>query len=94
VLVLPQLLLALGRERDTIVVLDDYPYLLEHTPELDSIIQRALGRRAPARAATCATSDRRPRRSNLVLSEVASSPSDDVLNGRHAVQYSSVAAPS
>ena len=43
-------LLALGRERETIVVLDEYPYLLEHTPHLDSIIQRAFGVRAPARA--------------------------------------------
>lgn len=45
-------LLALGRERDTVVVLDEYPYLLEHTPELDSIIQRALGPRSTSRTAS------------------------------------------
>jgi uncharacterized protein len=36
-------LLSLGRERETLVVLDEFPYLLEHTPELDSIIQRLYG---------------------------------------------------
>jgi AAA+ ATPase superfamily predicted ATPase len=45
-------LLALGKERETVVVLDEYPYLLEHTPELDSILQRALGTRNPARASS------------------------------------------
>lgn len=33
-------LMALGRDRPTVVVLDDFPYLLGHYPELDSIIQR------------------------------------------------------
>jgi len=42
-------LLALGAERETVVVLDEYPYLLEHTPELDSIVQRAFGPRSVAR---------------------------------------------
>lgn len=42
-------LLALGKEREVVVVLDEYPYLLEHTPELDSILQRAFGSRNPAR---------------------------------------------
>lgn len=38
-------LLRLGRDREIPVVLDEYPYLLEHTPQLDSIIQRAFGPR-------------------------------------------------
>ena len=45
-------LLALGRDRETVVVLDEYPYLLEHTPELDSILQRALGPRNVARTSS------------------------------------------
>ena len=45
-------LLALGRDRDTLVVLDEFPYLLEHTPTLDSIIQRAFGARLPTRASS------------------------------------------
>lgn len=36
-------LLSLGDEREIVVVLDEYPYLLEHSPDLDSIIQRAFG---------------------------------------------------
>lgn len=38
-------LLNLGRDREIPVVLDEYPYLLEHTPQLDSLIQRAFGPR-------------------------------------------------
>lgn len=45
-------LLALGRDRETLVVLDEFPYLLEHTPSLDSIIQRAFGTRATNSART------------------------------------------
>lgn len=45
-------LLALGRDREFTVVLDEYPYLLEHTPELDSVIQRAFGPRQPGRLAS------------------------------------------
>lgn len=45
-------LLALGAERETVVVLDEYPYLLEHTPQLDSILQRALGPRSPSRTSS------------------------------------------
>jgi AAA+ ATPase superfamily predicted ATPase len=45
-------LLAMGEERETVVVLDEYPYLLEHTPELDSIIQRAFGPRNPSRVSS------------------------------------------
>ena len=45
-------LMALGRERETLVVLDEFPYLLEHTPELDSIIQRAFGPRHAARTSS------------------------------------------
>jgi uncharacterized protein len=44
-----QALLALGRHGPLVVALDEYPYLLEHTPELDSIIQRAFGPRSPTR---------------------------------------------
>lgn len=36
-------LLELGRDRETVVVLDEFPYLVEHSPELPSVIQRALG---------------------------------------------------
>ncbi len=36
-------LVALGRDRAVVVVLDEFPYLLEHTPELESIIQRLYG---------------------------------------------------
>jgi uncharacterized protein len=36
-------LMALGQDRATVVVLDEFPYLLEHTPELESIIQRLYG---------------------------------------------------
>lgn len=43
-------LLRLGASGDSLVVLDEYPYLLEHTPELDSIIQRAFGPRGRRRA--------------------------------------------
>lgn len=42
-------LLNLGADSDTLVVLDEFPYLLEHTPGLDSIIQRAFGPRSPSR---------------------------------------------
>lgn len=45
-------LLALGQERETVVVLDEYPYLQEHTPGLDSIIQRAFGPRNPGRTSS------------------------------------------
>lgn len=45
-------LVNLGREREVVVVLDEYPYLLEHTPELDSIIQRVFSPRSPVRAAS------------------------------------------
>jgi hypothetical protein len=43
-------LLNLGREREVVVALDEYPYLLEHTPELDSIIQRVFSPRSSVRA--------------------------------------------
>jgi hypothetical protein len=45
-------LLNLGREREIAIVLDEYPYLLEHTPQLDSIIQRAFGPRNRLRTAS------------------------------------------
>ncbi len=42
-------LVALGRDREMLVVLDEFPYLLEHTPALDSIIQRAYAPRGKTR---------------------------------------------
>jgi uncharacterized protein len=36
-------LLSLGEEQEVLVVLDEFPYLLEHSPSLDSLLQRALG---------------------------------------------------
>ena len=45
-------LMALGRDRDALVVLDEFPYLLEHTPNLDSIIQRLYGPGHPAKTGT------------------------------------------
>jgi len=36
-------LLSLGRDRETLVVVDEFPYLLEHTPALESILQRLYG---------------------------------------------------
>jgi hypothetical protein len=65
-------LLALGEGRERAVVLDEYPYLLEHSPELDSIIQRALGPRNPARAAS---------RTRLILCGSAMSVMKGMLSG-------------
>ena len=45
-------LLALGQRHECLVVLDEFPYLLEHTPELDSIIQRTFGPRHEKRLAS------------------------------------------
>lgn len=42
-------LMQLGGDRPRVVVLDEFPYLLEHTPELDSIIQRHFGPSHPSR---------------------------------------------
>jgi hypothetical protein len=44
-----QALLTLSAQREAVVVLDEYPYLREHTPALDSIIQRAFGPRSQSR---------------------------------------------
>lgn len=65
-------LLALGRDREYTVVLDEYPYLLEHTPELDSVIQRAFGPRRPGRLAS---------RTRLVLCGSAMSVMGKILSG-------------
>jgi uncharacterized protein len=65
-------LLALGRDRECTVALDEYPYLLEHTPELDSIIQRAFGPRQPGRLAS---------RTRLVLCGSAMSVMAKILSG-------------
>lgn len=65
-------LLALGRDRDVVVVLDEYPYLTEHTPQLDSIIQRALGPHAASRRAS---------RTRLLLCGSATTVMRDILGG-------------
>lgn len=65
-------LMALGREREMLVVLDEFPYLLEHTPGLDSIIQRAFGPYAVAR---------RDSRTRLVLCGSAMSVMGRLLTG-------------
>jgi uncharacterized protein len=70
-------LLALGKDRQTVIVLDEYPYLLEHTPELDSIIQRALGSRASARGGV---------RTRLVLCGSAMSVMSKLLVGTAALR--------
>ncbi len=45
-------IMALGRDRPMVVVLDEFPYLLEHTPELDSILQRHFGPGHPSSTGT------------------------------------------
>jgi uncharacterized protein len=65
-------LLALGAQRQTVIVLDEYPYLLEHTPELDSIIQRAYGPRSPSRGSS---------RARLILCGSAMSVMVQLLSG-------------
>jgi uncharacterized protein len=65
-------LVALGREREVLVVLDEFPYLLEHTPALDSIIQRIYGPRSEAR---------RGSRARLVLCGSAMSVMAKLLTG-------------
>lgn len=42
-------LMAMGRGRERVIVLDEYPYLLEHSPDLDSIIQRNFSPRSKSR---------------------------------------------
>jgi AAA+ ATPase superfamily predicted ATPase len=65
-------LMALGSDRETLVVLDELPYLLEHTPSLDSIIQRAYAPRAGTRRNT---------RTRLVLCGSAMSVMAKLLTG-------------
>jgi uncharacterized protein len=65
-------LVALGREREMLVVLDEFPYLLEHTPALDSMIQRAYAPRAASR---------RGSRTRLVLCGSAMSVMGKLLTG-------------
>jgi hypothetical protein len=65
-------LLALGEERETVVVLDEYPYLREHTPDLDSIIQGAFGPRSPGR---------RTSRTRLILCGSAITVMSKILSG-------------
>ena len=71
-------LLALGeREVPTPVVLDEFPYLAATTPELPSIIQRALSPRGRAR---------RRSRARLVLCGSAFSMMRDLLSGTAALR--------
>lgn len=65
-------LLALGEERELVVVLDEYPYLLEHSPELDSIIQRAFSPRSASRTSS---------RTRLLLCGSAMSVMANILSG-------------
>lgn len=65
-------LLGMGSERETVIVLDEYPYLLEHTPQLDSIFQRALGPGSPSRTSS---------RTRLVLCGSAISVMSRILSG-------------
>lgn len=65
-------LMALGRDRPTVVVLDEFPYLLEHTPELDSIIQRHYGPGHPSYTGT---------QTRLILCGSAVSVMSQLLNG-------------
>jgi hypothetical protein len=69
-------LLALGADDETVVVLDEYPYLLEHTPQLDSILQRALGPRSPARISS---------RARLILCGSAMTVMRQILGGTAAL---------
>ena len=65
-------IVALGREREMLVVLDEFPYLLEHTPALDSMIQRAYAPRGESR---------RGSRTRLVLCGSAMSVMGKLLTG-------------
>lgn len=65
-------LLRLGERGEVVVVLDEYPYLLEHTPELDSIIQRAFGPRGETRTESS---------TRLILCGSAMSVMRDILGG-------------
>ncbi len=65
-------LLRLGSDRELVVVLDEYPYLLEHTPGLDSVIQRAFGPGGAARQGS---------RTRLILCGSAISVMSQILSG-------------
>jgi uncharacterized protein len=47
-----EVLMQLAAERAIPVVLDEYPYLREHSPELDSVLQRAFAPRSALRLGT------------------------------------------
>jgi len=65
-------LMRLGAERETVVVLDEFPYLLEHSPELESIIQRAFSPRNPLRTES---------RTRLILCGSATTVMGNLLSG-------------
>lgn len=65
-------LMRFGTERETVVVLDEFPYLLEHSPELESIIQRAFSPRNPLRTQS---------RTRLILCGSATTVMGNLLSG-------------
>lgn len=65
-------LIQIGERREVCVVLDEYPYLREESPELDSIIQRAFGPRSQLRTST---------RCRLLLCGSAISVMSELLSG-------------
>lgn len=65
-------LLSLGRDRETLVVLDEFPYLLEHTPELESLLQRLYGPTQPTQLGN---------RTRLILCGSAISVMSQLLSG-------------
>ncbi len=64
--------MGLGRDRETLVVLDEFPYLLEHTPTIASLIQRTFGPRTDARTGS---------RARLILCGSAVSVMGGLLSG-------------
>jgi uncharacterized protein len=67
-----ELLMALGQDGTRLVVLDEFPYLLEHSPELDAILQRHFEPGHPSRTTT---------QTRLILCGSAISVMSNLLNG-------------
>lgn len=70
-------LLSLGSQDGRLVVLDEFPYLLEHTPSLPSLLQRALGEYVR---------DGRQHRTRLVLCGSAMTVMGGLLGGTAALR--------